>query len=237
MMIQNVSSQDRSAHFDRIAGDARYDIYEGHPMMTEYRRLYEECCVYKRRVYSLEKDNNNLNSQLTEMKRSLELAARIDPMTGLRSRRDMMEKIECEFSCAERHKRTFSVMLADLDNFKRVNELYGYNAGDDVLVEVARVLMSCIRNEDVCARWGGEQFLFLLPETNIDGALSVAQKIKKSISMSEFKVRRPGIFITISLGLCEYRTGWALTDTITLADQALQKAKQDGRNRCVVAGL
>lgn len=227
-----ITREDYSAHFEHIAGDSRYG---DNPLINEYHLLYQEYYGLKRRVGLLEKEKSNLTTQLIEMNRSLDLAGRIDHMTGLANRRDIMEKLEREFSRAERHQRTFSLMLADLDNFKRVNDHHGYNAGDDVLVEVARVLMSCIRSEDVCARWGGEEFLFLLTETNIDGAQTVAQKINNSILMTEFKAQKPGIRITVSLGLCEYQPGRTLYGCVNLAEQALKKAKQDGKDRYVVA--
>lgn len=234
MTTQSRSTQiaryDHSGHFQQISGDESYD---NNPLIAEYRLLYHDYCGLKRRFGVLEKEKNDLQTQLVEMGRSLDLAGRIDPMTGLANRRDIMEKIEREFSRAERHQRTFSLMLADLDNFRRVNEHYGYNAGDDVLVEVARVFMSCIRGEDVCARWGGQEFLFLLTETSLDGALSVARKVNNSISMTEFKAQKPGIRITASIGLCEYQPGRTLQDCVTLADQALQKAKQDGKDRYI----
>ncbi len=226
-----ITREDHSAHFEHIAGDPRF---EGHPLLSEYRILFDGYRRLKRRVASLEKERNNHKTQLIEMSRSLELAGRIDHMTGLANRRDIIEKVEREFSRAERHQRTFSLIFADLDDFNKVNEEHGYNVGDDVLVEVARVLRSCIRNEDICARWGGEQFLFLLTETNIDGALAVAEKINNSISMTVFKVRKPGISITVSLGLCEFQHGRSLEECVTLADQALRRAKKEGKNRFVV---
>lgn len=228
-----INRYDHSDHFEQITGDGSYD---SNPLIAEYRLLYHDYCRLKRRFGVLEKEKNDLHTQLVEMGRSLDLAGRIDPMTGLANRRDVLEKIEREFSRAERHQRTFSMMLVDLDNFKRVNEHYGYNAGDDVLVEVARVLMSCIRSEDVCARWGGQEFLILLTETNLDGALALALKVNNSISMTEFKAQKPGIRITASVGLCEYQPSRTLQDCIALADQALQKAKQDGKDRCSVSG-
>ncbi|MSN26877.1 MAG: diguanylate cyclase [Geobacter sp.] len=235
MTTHNKKSQirrgDHSVHFEQIASDRRLD---GNLLMPEYRLLYDEYCGVKRRLDLLEKEKSSLNDQLAEMNRSLERAGRTDPMTGLASRRDVMEKIEREYSRAERHGRTFSVILADLDNFKRVNDLYGFNAGDDVLVEVARVLMGCIRNEDVCARWGGEEFLFLLSETDIEGAETVARKVHESIMMTEFKAHKPGIRITVSLGLSELRHGQTLYECVTRADHALQYAKQGGKNRYFV---
>lgn len=226
------AGNDHSAHFEHLVSDSSYD---GNPLMIEYRLLYDEYRAVKHRVELLEKEKNSLKTLLSEMDRSLDLATRIDPMTGLANRRDIMEKMERELSRSERHQRKFSVMLADLDDFKRVNETYGYNDGDDVLVEVARVLRGCVRNEDVCARWGGEEFLFLLTETNTEGALTLARKVLESISMTEFKANRPGIRITASIGLCEYQAGQSIHDCITRADQALRQAKLGGKNRYIVA--
>ena len=223
---------DRCAHFEQLLSDS---VHDGNPLMIEYRLLYDEYCALKQRTMLLDREKSSLITQLSEMDRSLELATRVDPMTGLANRRDIMEKMERELSRSERHQRKFSVMLVDLDDFKKVNEKYGNNDGDDVLVEVARVLMSCVRKEDVCARWGGEEFLFLLTETNIEGVLTLARKTLDSISMTEFKVNRPGIRITASIGLCEYQTGHTIHDCITRAYQALRQAKQEGKNRFVVA--
>ena len=222
---------DHSAHFEHLASQHSHD---DNPLMIEYRLLYEEYCAVKHRMLVLEKEAQGLKTQLIEMDRSLDLATRIDPMTGLANRRDIMEKMERELSRSERHGRTFSVMLVDLDDFRRVNEKYGYNDGDDVLVEVSRVLMGCVRNEDVCARWGGEEFLFLLTETNLDGGVTLARKIIDSISMTEFKANRPGIRITASIGLCEYQAGQSISECVFRADQALRRAKQNGKNRYMV---
>lgn len=230
--LTRTSTGDHSAHFEHLASDSSHD---SNPMMIEYRLLYEEYCALKHRVEQLDREKNSLKTQLSEMDRSLDLATRIDPMTGLANRRDIMEKMERELSRSERHQRTFSVMLVDLDNFGKLNEKYGYNDGDDVLVEVSRVLMGCVRNEDVCARWGGEEFLFLLTETNTEGALTLARKILDSICMTEFKANRPGIRITASIGLCEYQAGQTLYECVSRADQALREAKRRGKNRFEVA--
>lgn len=226
------AGDDTSAHFEQLLSDPRHD---GNPLMMECRLLYEEYCTLKQRTRLLEKEKQSLKTLLGEMDRSLLLATRIDPMTGLANRRDIMEKMERELSRSERHQRTFAVILVDLDNFKQLNEKYGFNDGDDVLVEVARVLRGCVRNEDVCARWGGEEFLFLLTETNIEGALTLARKILESISMTEFKANRPGIRITASIGLCEHQAGETMYDCVGRAEKALRQAKEGGKNRFVVA--
>ncbi|MEI6208128.1 MAG: diguanylate cyclase [Desulfuromonadales bacterium] len=223
---------DYDNHFKRILESGSN---ESNPLFTEYRLLHDEYCALKRRFDLLNKEKHNLQTQMTEMNRSLELSTRIDPMTGLANRRDIMEKIEREFSRSKRHQRTFSIMLVDLDNFKAINDTHGYNHGDDVLVEVALVLRGCVRNEDVCARWGGEEFLFLLTETTLDGSVTLAKKVLEAISMTEFKAQHPGIRITASIGLCAHLPGQSLQICISRADQALQQAKQEGKNRLVVA--
>lgn len=236
MMLHSTSSRpaagDHGARFEQLVADGGHD---SNPLMAEYRLLYGEYCALSRRVKLLDREKNGLKTQLSEMDRSLELATRVDPMTGLANRRDIMEKMERELSRSERHGRTFSIMLVDLDDFNKVNEKYGFNDGDDVLVEVSRVLMGCARSEDVCARWGGEVFLFLLPETNVEGALILARKVLDSISMTEFKVNRPGIRITASIGLCEFKAGETIHDCIARTDQALSHAKQGGKDRFAVA--
>lgn len=209
-------------------------IADGNPLYPKFKLLLESYKKLARRTENLAHENGILNTRLVELGRSLDLASRIDPMTGLTNRRHIKEMVEQEYSRAQRHNRTFSIILADIDGFKKINDTYGYNAGDDVLVEISRVFKGCVRNEDICARWGGEEFLILLPETRIDGALAVAQKIHESVAMTEFKANKPGIRTTISIGLSEYKPGQALFECVSRADHALQQAKKDGKNRYIV---
>lgn len=218
--------------YQQVMADERF---KDNPLLTELQHLHELYCTLAQRSERLAWEKVQLQKQLADMARSLDLATRIDPMTGLVNRRAIMEMVEQEFSRASRHHRSASIILADLDHFKQLNDTHGINTGDDVLVEVARVLHSCLRNEDVCARWAGEEFLILLPETPLDGALAVANKIRESIAMTEFKANKPGIHLTISLGVCEYHTENDLFDAISRADQALLQAKLGGRNRAIVA--
>ena len=124
------SEQIQDSHFEDVLEKARN---EGDPLFAEYNLLYEEYRALTHRLDLLDREKHHLQTQLVEMNRSLDLATRIDPMTGLANRRDIMEKIERESSRAERHKRTFSIMIANLDNFKLVNDTHGYDTGDDVL--------------------------------------------------------------------------------------------------------
>jgi len=180
-------------------------------------------------------ENEQLKTELVNMVRSLDLASRIDGMTGLANRRDIMEKIDREATRSQRHQRSFTILLINVDDFKKINEQHGYNAGDDVLVEIARVLRSCVRNEDICARWGGEEFLILLPETGTESSLPVANKVLESMSMTEFKANKPGIHITVSIGICEHNPAQTVQESIARVHQALLHAKMGGKNRYVIA--
>lgn len=209
--------------------------YADNPLLPDFSRLLELTRESVKHAESASLEISSLNTQLVEMTRSLDLATRIDPLTGLANRRDISEKIEQEHSRAQRHQRTYSIIMADIDNFKQVNETYGINFGDDVLFELSCLLRDCVRSEDFCSRWGGEEFLFLLPETGIDGALAVAQKINQSVAMTEFKASKPGIRVTVSLGVGEFQAGQTVDDCLKKVEQALLRAKDNGKNCYAVA--
>lgn len=223
---------EESRRFEQIISAAQF---AGNPLLPAFTRLYEQYKKLEHQVEAAARENKRCKTQLVEMSRSLELTTRVDIMSGLANRRDILGKIEQEFSRAYRHQRTFSVILADIDDFKRVNDSHGFNLGDEVLVEIANVLKSCLRSEDVCARWGGEEFLLLLPETTVEGAETVAQKICQSIAMTEFRVNKPGVRVTISLGVCGYTQEQTTFECIAKAEQALLKAKQSGKNQYILA--
>lgn len=226
--------QEEIKRIERLISDG---MYAGNPLLPELARSIEYYNRLLMRADDLANENQRIKTQLVEMSRSLELTNRNDMMTGLANRRDILGKVEQEFSRAQRHGRTFSIILSDIDDFRLVNEAYGYNVGDELLVEIANVIRTCIRNEDICARWGGEQFLLLLPETGIEGAQSVAQKICQSVAMTMFRVNKPGIRVTLSLGVSGYSEGQSTFECISKADKALMGAKHSGKNRFAVAPL
>lgn len=183
------------------------EIISGNPLLQDLTRLIESYNRLQQLTEGLVNENQRIKTQLVELSRSLELTTRIDVMTGLVNRRDILGKIEQEFSRANRHNRAYSVILADIDDFKKVNDAHGFNSGDEVIVEISNVIRGCLRSEDICARWSGEQFLLLLPETGLEGAQSVAQKICQTVAMTEFRVNKPGIRVTLSLGVSGYSPG------------------------------
>jgi diguanylate cyclase (GGDEF)-like protein len=218
--------------FEKVIADIRH---ADNILLDEFTQLSDCYKALRQQVIKLSSENDQLKTQLVNMVRSLDLASRVDGMTGLANRRDIMEKIDREATRSQRHGRPFTILLVNVDDFKKVNDTYGYNSGDDVLVEIARVLMSCIRNEDICARWGGEEFVILLPETSSENSLPVANKVLEAMCMTEFKANKPGIHITVSIGICEHNPSQTVHECITRLNQALLHAKQGGKNRYIVA--
>jgi diguanylate cyclase len=204
-------------------------------LLEEFTRLSDCYKKLQQRMNRIGAENEQLRTELVNMVRSLDLASRIDGMTGLANRRDIMEKIDRETSRSHRHQKPFTILLVNIDDFKKVNDTHGYNTGDDVLVEIARVLRSCVRNEDICARWGGEEFLILLPETGSGNSLPVANKILEAMSRTEFKANKPGIHVTVSIGVCEHNPSQTVQECIARVNQALLQAKRGGKNRYIIA--
>ncbi|WP_310438911.1 ABC transporter substrate-binding protein [Sulfuricurvum sp.] len=164
-------------------------------------------------------------------KRLLRMAT-TDPLTGLCNRIRLDEKL---LECHEYYKRThrtFSVMIMDLDHFKRINDTYGHLIGDKTLVNLSQLVQENIRNIDIAGRWGGEEFMIICPETNLDGAKQLAEKIKSIIEECDF----PHIHtLTCSFGVSEGREGDRIESIVGRADKALYRAKEEGRNRVCTA--
>ncbi|MDD5287486.1 MAG: diguanylate cyclase [Desulfuromonadaceae bacterium] len=163
-------------------------------------------------------------------------AAGTDPLTGLINRRELMNRFMSEKGRAERHGTPFCVIIADIDHFKNVNDTFGHIAGDRILSGVADTLTSSVRTEDILGRFGGEEFLLILPETDLDAATVVAEKIRSAVSDLETEWEGKTISVTISMGVVKFKPGMGMDECIQPADHALYRAKTGGRNRFVVAG-
>ncbi len=158
----------------------------------------------------------------------------MDGLTQLHNKRYLYEALDREIIRSRRHERDLSVLMFDIDHFKRINEVYGHLAGDFVLKELARVIQALIRRDEVFARCGGEEFSIILPETTLDGAVALAQTLRQKLSEHVFVFQADSIRATISIGaalLQEPDRG--ATDLIKRADEYLNFAKSTGRNRVV----
>ena len=130
----------------------------------------------------------------------------------------------------------FAILLADLDTFKRINDTYGHGTGDQVLVEVAERLRASVRKLDPVSRWGGEEFMILLPDTGLAGGRVVADKILNNMRNAKILAGGEEIRLTLSIGVTAYRLGQSMDDCMKAADTALYTAKREGRDRVVAAG-
>ncbi len=181
-------------------------------------------------------DIQKKNEELREAYQKLEEAARTDPLTLLSNRRHVMELAQAESVRFERSHRPFCVVLGDIDHFKSVNDTYGHDAGDFVLSSVSTLMRSELRKQDAVGRWGGEEFLWILPETGEEGALNVAERVRKRIETSPLAYDGKSLSITMTFGVALYDAEAGFEDCVRQADEALYRGKEGGRNRVVLAG-
>ncbi|MBT3923492.1 MAG: diguanylate cyclase [Nitrospina sp.] len=156
-----------------------------------------------------------------------------DPLTGLFNRRTFMKRIENEAARFKRSKKPFSILFGDIDFFKKINDTFGHSAGDAVLVSISKLMDTEKREIDQIARWGGEEFLILLPETGLNGAVLLGNKIREKISAQSIMHEGKEIKVTMSFGASIYNGETPIDKTIDLADQRLYLAKESGRNKVV----
>lgn len=166
----------------------------------------------------------------------LELSATTDPLTGLLNRRGMDALLRAENARSVRHRGRYAVLMADLDHFKHVNDAHGHDVGDQVLQELGARLRASVRTEDQVARWGGEEFLVLLPGADPDTAWRVAEKIRGRVGEMHFATSAGNLPVSISVGASVSEGQANFDPVVQLADQALYQAKNAGRNRTVLAG-
>lgn len=173
--------------------------------------------------------NRELQEQLIEIKR----LSITDQLTGLYNRRHFIEVLGNEYRREVRYGHKFSIIMFDIDHFKNVNDTYGHDIGDFVLKELSSIVKSRLREYDVLCRWGGEEFMILLPETGAEQSYEVAEVIRKLIEKHNFL---PVPKVTSSFGVITHseNDGLNIKDLTTFVDQALYEAKDTGRNKVIV---
>jgi two-component system, cell cycle response regulator len=175
-----------------------------------------------------------LQDQLEQRNADLDRISRTDELTGLFNRRHLDEELGRRNAVALRHQEPVCVLLLDLDHFKHVNDTYGHPAGDLVLQAFADRIRLGLRAGDIAGRWGGEEFLVVLPRTDLGGALDVAERIRAATAASSVTVGGRDIRVTVSGG-CALGPSDSVQALVELADQCLYRAKDAGRNRIVTA--
>lgn len=171
---------------------------------------------------------------LEEARVDAENLARCDALTGVLSRRALFEALDAEVARAQRHNIALSCLMIDIDRFKIFNDTYGHQFGDKILQRIAQVISGHCRINDHLGRYGGEEFLIILPETRIDGATTFAERVRSAVaetSLDQIEDR-----VTLSIGVAEWRDGdGSASRLISQADRALLEAKAAGRNRTMAS--
>lgn len=182
----------------------------------------------------------HLHEALTEKLHKLESAAetisrlaRTDELTGLHNRRSFNESFALALSSARRHGHPLSLISTDLDHFKRVNDTFGHGIGDMVLKEFSGLLKELVRVEDIASRWGGEEFIILLPNTSSEAAATMAERIRSTFEQQSSSASP--LVVTASFGVAQLQNGDDEDALIRRVDTALYTAKREGRNRVVIA--
>jgi diguanylate cyclase (GGDEF)-like protein len=177
--------------------------------------------------------HERLIMDLREMNEKLDTLSKTDTLTQLSNRRDILTHLDAEKNRFERSGMTFSLIIADIDHFKKFNDTYGHEAGDCILKEVSDLLRQNTRPEDTVARWGGEEFLILLPNTKLKGAETLATKLKNTINKKSFSIGNSKQKVTLSFGVNTYQGPESIDECIKKADECLYTAKKKGRNQVV----
>ncbi len=176
------------------------------------------------------------NEKLLKSQEKLEMVARTDTLTKLSNRFDIIEKMENEKIRFERSQKPFSFILCDIDNFKLFNDQYGHDCGDFVLVSLAERIRSRVRKQDGVSRWGGEEFLLLLPETDLEGGRILAESLKETVSSNCYEYDEHKLEITMTFGVSSFSQIENIEQCIKMADSALYKGKSLGKNCVVLSG-
>jgi diguanylate cyclase (GGDEF)-like protein/hemerythrin-like metal-binding protein/PAS domain S-box-containing protein len=184
----------------------------------------------KRSEAVLAESNRTLEAEVSRRTAELQALSVTDPLTGVGNRRRLVQALESELRRAARYERPLTALFVDLDRFKDVNDRFGHEAGDDVLVRVAATLRAGLRDVDVIGRWGGEEFVALLVETDLAEGGRVAERLREAVAALRFEVM-PARTITVSVGVAEWRAGETGDALLRRADRALYTAKRDGRDR------
>ncbi|MET0785680.1 MAG: diguanylate cyclase [Paenisporosarcina sp.] len=211
---------DRGRAIERDSNDRAIRVIGTHVDITESKR-----------TELLLKSRNEELEHLIEQIKELSIT---DPLTSLYNRRKIIEEIEQAQKCYEHQGNTFTLAIIDLDYFKQINDRFGHTFGDEALKLFASMLKKNVRNEDVVARWGGEEFIVLFPKTSSQEAIKILDLIQELCNSDLLSYNDESVILSFSAGVCEYDETRELDDLIKFADQALYDAKSKGRNQIIL---
>ncbi len=228
---ENGSSQTYHFHFYTSGSDI---LAFGHVDVDEIESLSTELLAVNQELNNLTRLLNTKNRALTKANETITELTKIDPLTQLANRRHFNKRIEEMISLAERKSQPLSLIMTDIDKFKNVNDSFGHDAGDRVLQGYAELMKKNSRREDLVARFGGEEFILLLPLTDINEAYQLSERIR--IGLSQKNLLGNGHIVTASYGVSQLIKNEGSILFIKRADMALYRAKKSGRNQTIIAG-
>ncbi len=229
LFIFSKNQQERLARLVRISDG--YHAISRHQSLS----LSEQYDKQLRRLEKLARISDRYQNSLRELSEALKETALHDPLTGLGNRRFLMERLREETERANRKNTPYGLAILDVDRFKSINDRYGHEAGDKALCAISEAIQNSLREYDICGRWGGEEFLILLPDTPLEHGLQVIERVRLNIDALQVQLQdNESPPLSASLGLTLYRSGETFSDTINRADHALLEAKDTGRNRTVI---
>ncbi|MDY6943253.1 MAG: GGDEF domain-containing protein [Pseudomonadota bacterium] len=200
-------------------------LYEFNLVSTVFALTYISF-FYQRGAWDADEKVSALTTELQRL-------ARTDPLTGLLNRRAITELMTEEVHRYDRYRHPFVIVLADIDNFKRVNDRYGHKTGDAILKHVSQMIGTHARKSDQISRWGGEEFLMMLPNTNLHCAYQSIERLRKKLETEQLALSASPLTVTMTFGLCEYNPSEGLDRCIAAADERLYKGKRQGKNQVV----
>jgi len=198
---------------------------------VELAKTFQQLRDLHRSLQEADAQKAKLLNSVNRKNKQLEAMAREDGLTGLLNRRSLDLELAKEFSKARRFKKKLMVAIADIDHFRRINDLHGHQVGDAVLKVVSELVCKNLRSIDTAARYGGEEFVIVLPETPPDGAMLVCERIRKEVNNYRWSKIAQGLAVTISIGLAGDLTVPDHEKLLSAADARLGKAKRAGRNQ------
>jgi diguanylate cyclase (GGDEF)-like protein/PAS domain S-box-containing protein len=241
--LNAIHPEDRERYMSIINDRSWWRTEFDYRILTRTNEVRHLCSKIKR---TADKSGNRTRDfavvlDITERKRleeDLRAQAATDPLTGVPNRRSFETTARREVERARRYAKPFAVLALDIDHFKKVNDTYGHDIGDIVLKGMARICLDKLRVTDVLARLGGEEFAMLLPETDIEAAATLADRLRAAIATTPITTAKGPLPVTVSLGVAQYAPNEPTIDAaLKRADEALYEAKHSGRNKVVVAKL
>lgn len=179
--------------------------------------------------------NRLLEVRVEQRTKELKKLTVTDPLTGIKNRRGLIDQLDTELARCRRYQHTVSALMVDLDNFKSINDKYGHATGDAVLIAAASVMEKLARSVDTVGRYGGEEFLIILPETALDGARHLGERLCESIAREPVNTTKGEIYFSCSIGVAEVDNTYDAAILLKAVDEAMYAAKHRGKNRVVAA--